>query len=71
MTGDELMRIVLGSFGGAFIGIIAPHVPGTLGYGYRRPQNVELVASLVGFCLAATVCLREHVFSRQAKASKD
>jgi hypothetical protein len=53
-------RIVQGSFGGAYLGIIATHVPSIFGSGYRPTQNVELIASIVGLAIAAGICVREH-----------
>jgi hypothetical protein len=53
-------RIIQGSFGGAYLGIIATHVPSIFGSGYRPTQNVELIASIVGLAIAAAICVREH-----------
>jgi hypothetical protein len=56
----RLEQIIQGSFGGAYLGIIATHVPGILGFAWRPTQNVELLASVVGLALAAAICIREQ-----------
>jgi hypothetical protein len=59
-------QIVQGSFGGAYVGIIATHIPSIFGYGYKPTQKAEIVASIVGLALAAMLCIREH---RREKAN--
>lgn len=71
MKSEAFIRIVQGSFGGAYLGIIVTHIPRILGYDYSPTQNAEIVASLIGLSLAGVVCIRENVRRRQAKASKD
>lgn len=53
-------RIVGGSFGGAYMGIIATHVPSIFGFAYKPSQNVQLVAAIIGMVIAAAICVREH-----------
>jgi hypothetical protein len=62
-------RIVQGSFGGAYMGIIATHVPSIFGFGYRPTQKAELIASIVGLAIAAGICIREH--RREAATKSD
>lgn len=59
-------RIIQGSFGGAYLSVIATHVPSIFGSGYRPSQNVELVAALIGFMLAMGILVRERMKEKWA-----
>ncbi|NTF16848.1 hypothetical protein G6L37_00215 [Agrobacterium rubi] len=54
------MRVLSGSFGGAYLGSITLKIPSMLGYSYVPTQRADLIAALIGLVVGATICTMEY-----------